>query len=100
MDVYIEIFSGRLYLFFNSVSKLTGTVYILFSQITSDDGKDLRIEPAGTVTIRGNENVFIDSGKLNLKAKNSITLGIGKEVSERFSVYTHTHLLTQRKLHK
>jgi hypothetical protein len=50
----------------------------------------LRIEPAGTVTIRGNENVFIDSGKLNLRAKNSITLGIGKEVSERFSVYTHT----------
>ena len=34
------------------------------------------------MTIRGNENFFIDSGKLNLETTNNIKLAVGKEVSE------------------
>lgn len=50
-------------------------------QITSDDGKDLKIRSNGNITIRGNENVFIDSLKLNAMAKERIYFSVGKKVS-------------------
>ena len=53
------------------------TNYVVSHRITSDHDKNLNIKPGKTVTIRGNENVFVDSGKLNLKTENSITLSVG-----------------------
>lgn len=55
-----------------------------FDQITSDDGKDLLMKSGKSARIQGNENVFVDSFELSLKAKNAITLSVGKDVS-RFS---------------
>ena len=47
-----------------------------------------------TATIQGNENVFVDSAQLNLKAKKAITLSVGKNVS----LFSHIFLFTKAKL--
>jgi hypothetical protein len=49
----------------------------------------LNIKAGKNVTMRGNENVFVDSANLKLTAREkTITLGIGKEVSTNLT-YTY-----------
>jgi hypothetical protein len=51
----------------------------------------LNIKAGKNVTMRGNENVFVDSANLKLTAREkTITLGIGKEVSTNLT-YTYTY---------